>query len=209
MWQYLSSALPHYEPEDGEWDADPDAPEWGNFRLRCDNVISMLRYLTAKVDLDTINYADVDDIFNRTSLESPNHPRARIPNYRVPKKYRSVCCRPAAAPAAGTPNCSQWGSVQAAPWPLTRWKANVSRRTPPPPPQKLLLGRGPPPPIWGCPLRCTWPTPRAVAFLCVDLTQSSETGTDLGPPWHHLPRERKGEEGGKDRLGREREGTPW
>jgi hypothetical protein len=88
VWQYLSSALPHYEPEDGEWDADPDAPEWGNFRLRCDNVISMLRYLTAKVDLDTINYADVDDIFNRTSLESPNHPRARIPNYRVPKKYR-------------------------------------------------------------------------------------------------------------------------
>ena len=38
-------------------------------------------------------------------------------------------------------------------------------------------------------------------------TQSIETGTVRGLPWHSFPRERKGEWRGKDRPGREREGT--
>ena len=41
---------------------------------------------------------------------------------------------------------------------------------------------------------------RAVALLCVDLTQSSEAGTVRELCWHDLPRERKGVWGGKDRA---------
>ena len=51
------------------------------------------------------------------------------------------------------------------------------------------------------------PTARAAAHLRVDPTPSSETGTVWGLRGHNLPRERKGVHGGKDRLGREREGT--
>ena len=38
------------------------------------------------------------------------------------------------------------------------------------------------------------PTSRAAALFCVDLTLSSETGTNWGLRWHKLPRERKGVE---------------
>ena len=93
VWQYLSSALPHYDPLEEEWDRDPDAPEWVTFRMRCDNVTSMLKYLTAKVDLDSVNYADIDDIFSQTKVEASEHPQTRIPNYRPPKKPGSVCHR--------------------------------------------------------------------------------------------------------------------
>ena len=66
----------------------------------------------------------------------------------------------------------------------------------------------PPPPLpGGCPLGCTWPTARAVGLLRVDATQSSETGAVWGLRWHNPPRERNEEWGGRDRPGREREGT--
>ena len=62
-----------------------------------------------------------------------------------------------------------------------RWGSDPAGRHPGA--QKPPLGRGPPPPVWGCPLRCTWPTARAVALLRVDPTQSSETGRVRGLRW--------------------------
>ena len=74
-------------------------------------------------------------------------------------------------------------------------------------PKSRHWGRGLPPPYGGPPGR-TWPMARAEALLYEDPTQSSETGTVQGLlRWQHLPMETKGVEGGKDRPGREREGT--
>ena len=44
----------------------------------------------------------------------------------------------------------------------------------------------------GWPLGHTWPTAKVVAFLCVDLTQRSETRQIRWLRWHNLPKERKG-----------------
>ena len=66
---------------------------------------------------------------------------------------------------------------------MHRWGSDPARGHPGA--QKPPLRAGPPTAGMGCPLGCTWPTARAVALLCVDPTQSSETG--------NLPRERKGE----------------
>ena len=46
----------------------------------------------------------------------------------------------------------------------------------------------------GWPLGRTWPTAKAVAFLCVESTQRSETGQVRGLRWHNRPREWKGKE---------------
>ena len=46
----------------------------------------------------------------------------------------------------------------------------------------------------GWPLGRTWPTAKAFAFLCVDLTQRSETGQVRGLRWHNRPREWEGKE---------------
>ena len=62
----------------------------------------------------------------------------------------------------------------------------------PPPPTKAAVGEGSSTASMGCPLGRTWPTARAVALLCVDPTQSSESGTVQRLCWHSLPRERKG-----------------
>ena len=72
---------------------------------------------------------------------------------------------------------------------------------------KAAGGEGSPTAGMGCPLGRPWPMARAVALLHVDPTRSSETGTFRGLRWHTRPRERKGVWGGKDRPGREREGT--
>ena len=69
-------------------------------------------------------------------------------------------------------------------------------------------GRQPPPAVgegsrtagMGCPLGRPGQTARAVHLLRVDPTQSSETGTVRGLRWHSLPREKKGEQGGRDRA---------
>ena len=42
-------------------------------------------------------------------------------------------------------------------------------------------------PGWRHATQGTWPTARAVALLCVDRTQSSDTWTLLGLCWHNLP----------------------
>ena len=57
------------------------------------------------------------------------------------------------------------------------------------PPPSLLPRLAPLPPP---PLERTWPTARTVAFLCVDPTQSTETGKVCGLCWHNQSRERKG-----------------
>ena len=49
----------------------------------------------------------------------------------------------------------------------------------------------------GCPPGRTWPRVRAVAFLCVDLTQSSETGAAIGTMYQG-----KGRECGEVRIGK-------
>ena len=53
----------------------------------------------------------------------------------------------------------------------------------PPPPQKVPLSSH-------CALDNVFDPPPPVALLCVDPTQSSETGTIRGLCWHTLPRER-------------------
>ena len=64
-----------------------------------------------------------------------------------------------------------------------------------PTPESVLMraDAGSPTAGMGCPLGRTWPMARAVALLCVDPTQNSETGTVWGLRWHNLPRERKDE----------------
>ena len=67
---------------------------------------------------------------------------------------------------------------------LGKWPRRWTSRGP-----KAAFGEGSPGASEGWPLERTWPTARAVALLCADLTQSSETGTVQRLPRHNLPRE--------------------
>ena len=60
--------------------------------------------------------------------------------------------------------------------------AGTKSSAPPPPCPLPAVGEEPPTAGMECPLGRTWPMARAVALLCVDPTQSNETGTVGG--WH-------------------------
>ena len=87
-WQYLAAALPDFDPEAP---LDAAAPAFCEFQHRCRGVGALLRYLLTLVGKDVINYADVDDIFERTTVAPPDAARAhRLPNYRAPRPQPRV-----------------------------------------------------------------------------------------------------------------------
>ena len=86
-WQYLAAALPDLQRgEDLQWDMLSNNSAWAPFFTRCRNVCALLKYLLTLVDKNTINYADVDDIFSRTTVTTPdpNAPQDVIPMYAPP-----------------------------------------------------------------------------------------------------------------------------
>ena len=90
-WQYLAAALPQFHPRD----LDSSDPRWAPFRQRCGGVRKLLRLLLTMVDKDVINFADVDDIFSRTTVDGLTPEDAhKVPMYRAPEPQGFQWCIP-------------------------------------------------------------------------------------------------------------------
>ena len=90
-WQYLAAALPTVDPNA----LDGSKAPWVGFRRRCVGVRKLLRLLLTMVDKDVINFADVDDIFSRTTVDGPTQEDGhKIPMYVEPEPQGFQWCIP-------------------------------------------------------------------------------------------------------------------